>query len=357
MSPERKRAIADERAAEIQPPLDRAGRSSRSIACASSSPRMICSVKFFEPTRITASARGDGGQHQAGNRDAATAAATASRPRAGGRARSHAACSARSASSSAPSTRQRQRRRRHRAGEDHRRIDHRQPAEDVFAEPAGADRRGDRRGADADDRRDADAGDDRRQRQRQLDLPEQLARRHAERRPGLDQRAIDAAHARDRRPDDRQQRVEDQHDDRDARAEAADQRQRQQESEHRQAGNRLDDVGEPDERRAQPRPPRGEDAERHADRDRRRASTTPTSDDVLRSSRPRNSARCVGQNSTVTSVMAAARRASSSGSSSGRTARIGGARERARRVDRDDAAVRRARRPASPARTPRPCRA
>ena len=52
---------------------------------------------------------------------------------------------------------QRQQRGRHGPGEDHGRVDHRQAAEDVFAEAAGADRGGDRRGADADDRRDADA--------------------------------------------------------------------------------------------------------------------------------------------------------------------------------------------------------
>ena len=65
------------------------------------------------------------------------------------------------------------------------------------------------------------------------------------------------------------------HEDRDARAEAADERQRQQEAEHRQARNRLDDVGEPDDRRAEPRPPRGEDPDRHAERRSRRAVETP----------------------------------------------------------------------------------
>ena len=47
----------------------------------------------------------------------------------------------------------RQRRDRNRAGEDHGRIDHRQPAVDVLAETARADRGRDRHGADADDRR------------------------------------------------------------------------------------------------------------------------------------------------------------------------------------------------------------
>ncbi len=156
--------------------------------------------------------------------------------------------------------RQRERRRWNRAGQDHRRLDHRQPAEDVFAEPAGADRRGNRRGADADDRRDANAGNDRRQRQRQLDPPQTLARCHAKRIGRLDQRGIDGANAGNRGPDDRQQRVDGQHGDRDARAQAANQRHRQQESKHRQARNRLTDVGQPDERRAHAHVARGKHA-------------------------------------------------------------------------------------------------
>ena len=188
MSPERSALIADERAAEIQPPLDRTPVR-RSIVCARISPRMICSVKFFEPTRIDGGAapRPTSAAPQR-RRSTTTRARRRSHAAAAGRRCVSAARTARSASVSAAVERQRERRRRNRAGEDHRRIDHRQPAEDVLAEAAGADRRGDRRGADANDRRDADAGDDRRQRQRQLDLPEQLARRHAERRPRLDQR-------------------------------------------------------------------------------------------------------------------------------------------------------------------------
>ena len=70
-------------------------------------------------------------------------------------------------------------------------VDHRQPAEDVLAKSAGTDRRGDRRGADADHRGDTNSGDDRRQRQRQLDHEQQLPRRHAHRHAGLEHRAIE----------------------------------------------------------------------------------------------------------------------------------------------------------------------
>ena len=80
----------------------------------------------------------------------------------------------------------------------------------------------------------------------------------------------------DGRADDRQQRVENQHDDRDPRAQPADERQRQQEPEHRQARNRLDDVGQPHDRRAEraAAAPRGS---RSARRSRsRRAVETPT---------------------------------------------------------------------------------
>ena len=50
------RAIADERAAEIQPALDLQTASASRSSARASSPRMICSVKFFEPTRITSRA-------------------------------------------------------------------------------------------------------------------------------------------------------------------------------------------------------------------------------------------------------------------------------------------------------------
>ena len=247
------------------------------------------------------------------------------------------ACTARSARSSAPSSVSASSRRRNRAGQDHRRVDHRQAAEDVLAQAAGADRGRNRRGADADDCRDADAGHDRRQRQRQLDLPQQLPRRHAQRGPRLDERAVDRSHPRHRRADDRQQRVDDQHGDRDPRAEAADERQRQQEPEHRQARDRLRHVGEPDERRAEAGPARREDAERNADRDgrgRRHGHQT-----RCWSSRPRNSARCAIQNCRTLIVRPAPPialqappaqrvRASTSGCSIARTCGSGLARDR-----------------------------
>ncbi len=91
------------------------------------------------------------------------------------------------------------------------------------------------------------------------------ARRHAHRDAGFADRAVDAGDADDGRPHDRQQRVEHQHHERGAGADAADERHRQQEAEHRQARNRLDDVGDADQRRRQPGTPRREDAERHAD--------------------------------------------------------------------------------------------
>ena len=130
-------------------------------------------MKFFEPTRITSASRPHDGhrdargrghrQHDRGDRD---------RPHAARPPDSIARRMPRSSEHQRAVEGEREQRRRDRAGEDHRRLDHRQAAEDVLAEPAGADRGRDRRGADADDRRDADAGDDRRQRERQLDAAE-----------------------------------------------------------------------------------------------------------------------------------------------------------------------------------------
>ena len=134
----------------------------------------------------------------------------------------------------------------YRAGENHRGIDHRQTAEDVLAEAAGTDGGGDGCRADGNDRRHSNAGDDRRQRQRQFHLPQQLHRRHAEGRAGLDQRAIDRRQTGRRRANDWKQRIHDQHDDREAGSETADERQRQQEAEHGQAGDGLRGVGDPD---------------------------------------------------------------------------------------------------------------
>ncbi len=48
--------MADERAAEVEAAVQRAAVCA-SICCASNSPRMICSVKFFEPTTMLVLAR------------------------------------------------------------------------------------------------------------------------------------------------------------------------------------------------------------------------------------------------------------------------------------------------------------
>ena len=174
--------IADERAAEVQPALDRAAPA-RARCCLRdelAEDDLLGEVLRADADhgvargRAERRRRSDGRQRdQRQRRRAAAQRPAPSARRRAARARRAAArrrrVSARSAAGIAP-------------GEDHGRIDHRQAAEDVLAEPAGADRRGDRRGADADHRRDADAGDDRRQRQRQLDLPQQLPRRHAQRR-------------------------------------------------------------------------------------------------------------------------------------------------------------------------------
>jgi hypothetical protein len=95
-----------------------------------------------------------------------------------------------------------------------------------------------------------------------------VPRRHAERHASLDEGRVYGSNAGDRGADDRQQRVDDEHGDRHARAEAADERQRQQEAEHRQARHCLRGVDEPDDRRPDAGPPRGEDAKGHANHDR-----------------------------------------------------------------------------------------
>ena len=83
---------------------------------------------------------------------------------------------------------------------------------------------------------------------------------------GLENRRVDRLQPGARRPDDRQQRIEDERRHRRPRANAAHERQWEQESEQRQAGNGLDDVGEGGTWPADTRLPRGEDAKRHARR-------------------------------------------------------------------------------------------
>ncbi len=99
-----------------------------------------------------------------------------------------------------------------------------------------------------------------------LDLPQQLARRHAQGHARIADGSIDTGDAGDRRPQDRQQGVERQRHDRRARPDAAEQRQRQQEAEHRQARHGLHGVGQSDQRRAEPRTMCRGDSERYADR-------------------------------------------------------------------------------------------
>ena len=58
-------------------------------------------------------------------------------------------------------------------------------AEDISAEPSRADRRGDRGRSDRDHRRRAHAGGDHAERERELDLGEELPVRHSEAAPRL----------------------------------------------------------------------------------------------------------------------------------------------------------------------------
>ena len=156
------------------------------MACASSSPSMTCSVKFFDPTTTVASPTARSTDHADQQRRS-----TPPRRRDAGRSdqsrTTDVECDAPATPEHAVGN-QRERRRRNRARENRRAVDHRQPAEDVLAEPARADRRRNRGRADADHGRHAEAGHDRRQRQRQLDHQQQLPRRHAHGDAGLDDR-------------------------------------------------------------------------------------------------------------------------------------------------------------------------
>ena len=258
MSPDAQRAIADERAAQIEPALDR-NVGVPSMVCARISPRTICSVKFFDPTRIAALARARGRARRGGQQDQATT--TAARTDAIVRRRRRRE-KLRSASSSVPSTASASTA----AGtaparitvgstiESPRKMYSPSPpaptAAAIVAVPTPITA-ATRMPATIDG---SASGSCTCQSICRGVIPSAV--------PASTSDRIDAADAGDGRPDDRQQRVEDQHDDRDARAEAADERQRQQEAEHRQARDRLHDVAR---------------ARRSARRARgRRAASTPT---------------------------------------------------------------------------------
>src|SRR5205814_10224621 len=94
------------------------------------------------------------------------------------------------------------------------RVDGRDAAEDEDAEAAGPDRRRDRRRADRRDRGDADPRQARARGERQLDDDEALPIGHPHRDGGFEDRRVDAEDADDGVPDDRQEGVEDERDDR-----------------------------------------------------------------------------------------------------------------------------------------------
>ncbi len=102
----------------------------------------------------------------------------------------------------------RDQRRRHRAGQDEHIIVGAQTAKNIAAQAAGIDGRGDGRRADADHRGDAHAGDDHAQRQRQLDLQQQLAVGHAHAAASFTNRRVDITDTGKSIADDRQERVE-----------------------------------------------------------------------------------------------------------------------------------------------------
>ena len=83
-----------------------------------------------------------------------------------------------------------------------------QAGEDVVAETGLAHGSRERRGADDPDSCSAHAGHDRGERERQLHLDQRLHRRHADTDGRLLDRSVDAEHAGDRVPEDRQHRVE-----------------------------------------------------------------------------------------------------------------------------------------------------
>ena len=144
--------------------------------------------------------------------------------------------------------RQRQDRRRQRAGENHRRVHHRQAAEDVVAQATGADGRGDGRRAHTNHHGDAQTRHDRWQRERPLDLPQDLARGQAHRDRALHHRGRHALQPGDGAAQYRQHRVHSQRQQGRACANTANERQRDQEPEQGQARYGLCEVREANDR-------------------------------------------------------------------------------------------------------------
>ena len=144
---------------------------SRSIVWATSSPRITCSVKFFEPTTMRRARASRCGACDQRDSERGSHCGERRPARCGSPPRGELALD--------PQQRavhgKREQRGGNRAGENHGAVDHRQAAVDVLAESAGADGGGDRRRSDADDGGDANAGHDRRQRERQLDDAQELA--------------------------------------------------------------------------------------------------------------------------------------------------------------------------------------
>ena len=220
---------------------------------------MTCSVKFFDPTRtVSRSAAGRESDQRGPARTSPSHRLMPRGPAASPDApRRKSASSARTAAGTAPA-----------------RISRwstvATPAVDQDAEPSGADRGGDRGQTDPDHDGDAHAGEDDGKRQRQLDRQQPLPVGHAEARRRLDDGGIDRADAGVRVPQDGQDPVDDEGDDRGPRPDPAEQRNRDQEPEEREARDRLDDVGGAEDRAGEPRPAGQRDAEGNADRDRDR---------------------------------------------------------------------------------------
>ena len=96
-----------------------------------------------------------------------------------------------------------------RGAEDLGEVPQRDALDDVVAEAAEADVRGDRHGGDDLQGRGPEPADEQRQPQRHLDLPEDLPRGHAHRAPGIDDAAVDRLEAGVRAGEDRGDREQD----------------------------------------------------------------------------------------------------------------------------------------------------